>query len=66
MMHVQAHRAQVRQASFAHEIADGISLRELSLYRGACYPTSVMAAAARFNSVIRTMATSPKKEVDPR
>jgi hypothetical protein len=42
IMHVQAHRAQVRKANFADEIADGISLRVLSLYRAACHPASVM------------------------
>jgi hypothetical protein len=41
-MPVQAHGAQVRKANFADEIADGISLRELSLYRSACHPASVM------------------------
>jgi hypothetical protein len=49
IMHVQAHRAQVRRANFADEIADGISLRELSLYRAACHPASVMGCAARLD-----------------
>jgi hypothetical protein len=51
IMHVQAHRAQVRKANFADEIADGISLRELSLYRAACHPASVMGCTARLDSV---------------
>src|SRR6202012_4825429 len=59
IMHVQAHRAQVRKANFADEIADGISLRELSLYRASCHPASVMGCAARLDSV-RKMATSPE------
>jgi hypothetical protein len=42
IMHVQAHGAQVRKANFADEIAHGISLRALSLYRAACHPASVM------------------------
>jgi hypothetical protein len=45
-MHVQARGAQVRRANFAYEIADGISHRLLSLYGGACYPTSVMRSPA--------------------
>src|SRR5580704_14201088 len=55
---VQAHAAQVRKANFADEIADGISLRELSLYRAACYPASVMGCTARLDSVCSRMATS--------
>src|SRR6201993_5199630 len=60
MMHVQAQRAQVRRANFADEIADGISLRELSLYRSTCHPASVMRYAARLISELRAMATSPE------
>src|SRR6201996_9367254 len=60
MMPVQAHRAQVRQANLAREIADGISLRALSLYGIDWYPTSIMASAARSNSVIRPMPASPR------
>src|ERR1700722_14897008 len=61
IMHVQAHGAQVRKANFADEIAHGISLRELSLYRAACYPASVMGCTARLDSVCSGIATSPEE-----
>src|ERR1700753_3163710 len=59
MMPVQAHRAQVRQANFAREIADRISLLALSLYRDGWYPTSIMASSARFNSATTGVPASP-------
>jgi hypothetical protein len=61
IMHVQAHGAQVRKANFADEIAHGISLRVLSLYRAACHPASVMGCAARLDSVVKYADVSGRR-----
>jgi hypothetical protein len=67
MMLAQAHAAQVRKANFPHEIAPGISLPLLSLYRGACYTTSVMVGTAPFAGASGNFRDGlAEKEVDPR